>query len=443
MRDLRSDALAIFRAGVAAVEPRRAVQRSLRLSDRTLHANGAAIRVADGGRVWIVGAGKAAVPMAAAAEVALGDLVADGAVVTRTGYGGPLHRVRVLEAGHPVPDEAGVKAARHIAGVVTAAGPRDVIVCVISGGGSALLAAPAEGISLADEQATTRLLLACGATIGEMNCVRKHIALLKGGGLARLASPRPVLSLILSDVVGDPLDVIASGPTVADPSTFGDAVEIAERYRIFEQLPAAVRARLLRGRAGLEQETPKPGDPALTSTVNVLVGTNAIALTGARQEAERRGYATLVLSSDITGEARTVAASHAELGRRIEDTGGPLAPPACVLSGGEPTVTVVGRGRGGRNQEFALAAAIALEGTRRVLVLSAGTDGSDGPTDAAGAFADGATVQRASALGLDARRHLAANDSYPFFEALGDLVRTGPTQTNVMDLQIVLVGDRD
>ena len=439
MSDVRSDALAIFRAGVAAVEPRRAVQRALRLDGRTLHADDHVIPVPPGGRVWIVGAGKAAVPMAAAAEVALGDLVAGGAVVTKTGHGGPLHQVQVLEAGHPLPDERGVEAAQRIAEVVASAGADDVILCVISGGGSALLAAPAPGISLEDEQATTRLLLACGATIGEMNCVRKHLALLKGGGLSRLASPRPILSLILSDVVGDPLDVVASGPTVGDPTTFAEALELLERYGILARLPAAVRARLVRGRDGLDEETPKPGDPALRSTVNVLVGTNAIALRGAKQEAERRGYATEILSAEITGEARSVAQGHAALARRIEETGAPLSPPACILTGGEPTVTLVGKGRGGRNQEFALAAAIALSGARRALVMSAGTDGSDGPTDAAGAIADGTTVERGAALGLDARRHLDENDAYPFFEALGDLVRTGPTQTNVMDLQLVLV----
>jgi hydroxypyruvate reductase len=437
--DLRSDALAIFRAGIAAVEPRRAVQRSLRVEGRRIVVDSTVIDVPADGRVWIVGAGKAAVPMAAAAEVALGDLVADGVVVTKTGHGGPLHRVRVLEAAHPVPDAAGAEAAREIAALISAAGTDDVILCVISGGGSALLAAPAPGISLEDEQATTRLLLACGATINEMNAVRKHLALLKGGALSRLASPRPILSLILSDVVGDPLDVIASGPTVADPTTFADALEVLERRGILESVPARVRERLLRGRAGLEPETPKPGDPALRSTVNVLVGTNSIALQGAKQEAERRGYATRILSAEITGEARDVAAGHAALARRIEETGQPVPPPACILSGGETTVTVVGKGRGGRNQELALAAAIALAGTRHALLLSAGTDGGDGPTDAAGAVADGTTVERGAAAGRDARRHLDENDAYPFFEAIADLVRTGPTQTNVMDLHVMLV----
>jgi hydroxypyruvate reductase len=407
--------------------------------ERTIHADRAAIPVPEHGRVWIVGAGKAAVPMAAAAEVALGDLVADGVVVTKVGHGGPLHRVRVLEAGHPVPDAAGVDAARQIAEVVTSAGPDDVIVCVISGGGSALLAALAPGVSLDDERATTELLLASGATINEMNCIRKHLSLLKGGGLARLAAPRPTLSLILSDVVGDPLDVIASGPTVGDPTTFEDALAILERYRLLDRVPAAVRRRLERGRRGDEQETVKPGDAALSSAINVLVGTNAIALRSARHEAERRGYATRILSAEITGEARELARGHAALGRSIETASEPIAPPACLLSGGEPTVTLTGNGKGGRNQEFALAAALALEGSRRVLLLSAGTDGSDGPTDAAGAFADGTTVARAAALGLDAQRHLDAHDAYPLFEALGDLVRTGPTLTNVMDLHVVLV----
>jgi glycerate 2-kinase len=395
--------------------------------------------LAPGGRVWVVGTGKAAVPMAGAVEAVLGERVAGGLVVTKTGHGGPLARVRVAEAAHPVPDAAGVAGAREVASVLAGAGPDDLVVAVVSGGGSALLPAPVEGVTLAEKQEVTRQLLACGATIGEMNCVRKHLSRLKGGGLSRLAHPARVLALVLSDVVGDPLDVIASGPTVADPTTFADALAVLDRFGLRGRMPQAVVAFLEAGRAGLVPETPKPGAPELAATANVLVGTNAMAVRAAADRARALGYRTVVLSTTLTGETRVVAAVHGAVAREVAASGNPVAPPGCVLSGGETTVTIRGGGKGGRNQEFALAAALEVEGLEGALVLSAGTDGTDGPTDAAGAVADGDTARRARAAGLDPARHLDQNDAYPLFEALGDLVRTGPTRTNVMDLHVVLV----
>jgi hydroxypyruvate reductase len=437
---LKEHALAIFRAGVAAVEPRRAVRACVRLAGNALMAGGRRLPLPGGARVFVVGAGKAAAPMAAAVEEIFGDRVAGGLVVTKVGHGEPLRKVELREAGHPVPDEAGVRAARDLAALLGGVRRGDLVVCVISGGGSSLLPSPAEGIALEEKQEVTRLLLACGAAIGEVNAVRKHLSLLKGGGLARLARPAALLSLVLSDVVGDPLDVVASGPTVPDPSTFGEALEVLSRRGILSRVPASVRARLEAGARGELPETPKAGDPAFERAANVLVGTNALAMAAAARKARALGYRTLVLSTTVTGETREVAGVHAAIAREIAARCQPLPRPACILSGGETTVTLRGGGRGGRNQEFALAAALGIAGLPEVAVLSAGTDGTDGPTDAAGAVADGETVERARAAGLDPRAALDQNDAYPFFQALGDLVMTGPTRTNVMDLRLVLAG---
>jgi hydroxypyruvate reductase len=284
------------------------------------------------------------------------------------------------------------------------------------------------------------LLQEAGADIGELNTVRKHLSRLKGGGLARLVGPARLLSLILSDVVGDPLDVIASGPTVADPTTFAEALAVLARYHLLDRVPPAILAHLRRGEAGDIPETPKANAPFFDRTINLLVGSNTIAVFAAAEQAKKLGYRTLVLSTTVTGETCHVAAVHAALAREIVASGNPLAPPACLISGGETTVTVRGGGgKGGRNQEFALAAALEIAGLPGTLILSAGTDGTDGPTDAAGAFADGTTTARAAALGLASDHHLENNDAYPFFAALGDLLITGPTRTNVMDLRIILV----
>lgn len=439
LEQLRADALEIFRAGIAAVEPAGAVRSCLRLDGETLVAGKSRLPLPPGGRIFVVGIGKAAAPMAAAVEEVLGERIARGVVVTRYGHGQPLRRVELLEAGHPLPDEGGLAASRAVEAVLAEAAADDLVIVLISGGGSALLPAPAGAVTLAEKAAVTRLLQEAGADIGELNTVRKHLSRLKGGGLARLAAPARLLSLILSDVVGDPLDVIASGPTVADPTTFAEALAVLARYRLLDRVPPAVLDHLRRGEAGEIQETPKPDAPFFGGTFNLLVGSNAIAVFAAAELAKKLGYRTLVLSTTITGEARPVAAVHAALAREIVASGNPLAPPACLISGGETTVTVRGGGQGGRNQEFALAAAPGIAGLPGTLILSAGTDGTDGPTDAAGAFADGTTTARAAALGLAPTRHLENNDAYPFFAALGDLLITGPTRTNVMDLRIILV----
>lgn len=320
--------------------------------------------------------------------------------------------------------------------IATKAEADDLILCLISGGASALTPAPVAPVTLADKQRTTALLLRSGADIHEMNTVRKHLSDFKGGQLARVAAPATVISLILSDVIGDDLDVIGSGPTVPDPSTFADAVQVLKRRGLLGKVPARVRRRLEEGAA----ETPKPGDPVFRKVRNTIVGSNRLAISAAAERARALGYHVSILSSVIEGETRDVGGVHAAIAKEILATGHPVRRPACVISGGETTVTLRGNGKGGRNQEFVLAAAAAIRDLPGVVILSAGTDGTDGPTDAAGAIATGQTLERATALGMDWRSYLAANDSYRFFDALGDLIKTGPTQTNVMDVRLVLVG---
>jgi hydroxypyruvate reductase len=437
---LRRDARAIFRSALAAVDPEAAIRRHLKVASGVLTAGHRRYDLNACERVLVVGAGKAVAPMAKALEDLLGDRIDAGCIVVKDGHGLPLANIRIREAGHPVPDERGVAGTLEILKLLEGAGERDLVICLISGGGSALLVAPSEGIRLADKQAATRNLLACGATIHEINAVRKHLSRAKGGQLARAAHPAAVLSLILSDVVGDDLDVIASGPTVPDRSRFRDTLEILQRHEIWDRTPDPVRDRLTRGEAGLLAETPKPGDSAFQRSAQLLVGSCLQALTAAAQAAASLGYRALILSAKVEGEAREAAKTLAAVGKEILSSQHPLAPPACVLVGGETTVTLQGDGRGGRNQEFVLSGAIAIDGVQGIVMLAGGTDGTDGPTDAAGAVADGSTIDRARSLGMDAFAFLKRSDSYHFFQPLGDLILTGPTRTNVMDIYMILVG---
>jgi glycerate 2-kinase len=430
---------ALLEAALAAVEPAQAVRRALRVSGAQLSVGGHELRLREFRRVIVVGAGKASAPMAAAVEEVLGNaLPIEGSVTVRYGHAAPTREIRIREASHPVPDALGVAATRAIVELLEGADERDLVVCVISGGGSALLTLPAEGISLEDMQRTTDALLRSGATINEMNVVRKHLDAVKGGGLARLAAPAQLVTLVLSDVVGNPLDAIASGPTVPDTSTFEDAASVFERYALWDQVPGSVVERLRAGLSGSVEETPKPGDAVFERTLVEVVGSNLLACEAAAQAASTMGLQVLVLSTFIEGEAREVGRVLASLLREVDASGHPLSRPCCVVAGGETTVTVRGGGLGGRNQELALSAAFALRGLRDVLLGSIGTDGSDGPTDAAGAFVDGTTLDRAAALDLDAANFLAQNDSYTFFDRLGDLIRTGPTNTNVNDIYLLL-----
>jgi glycerate 2-kinase len=439
---LRRDAVRIFDAAVRAVQPAQTITRHLKLDGNKLVAGGGRYDLDRFERAIVLGAGKASSQMAAAVEKLLGKRIHSGLISTKYGHTAKLKRIEQRECAHPVPDQAGLDAANRMLELAEGAGARDLVLCLVSGGASALLPCPAQPVTLEAKQATTKLLLKSGATIHEINCVRKHLSRIKGGQLARAAYPATVVSLLLSDVVGDDLDVIGSGLTVGDRSTFGDALAVLDKYGLRHEVPREVRDRLESGSRGEVEETPKPGEAALSKVRNVIVGGNRQALVEARKQAVSLGYRTLILSSSMEGETRDVAAMHVAIAREVKAHGDPLRTPACLLSGGETTVTLQGEGKGGRNQEFALAAGLLLDGTEDVVLLSAGTDGTDGPTDAAGALADGGLVQRARAKGIDAKDSLSRNDSYPLLEATGDLVKTGPTGTNVMDVRVVLVGAR-
>lgn len=425
---LRQAARAVFDAALQAADVHPLVDHAL-----------GAVRLPERGRVLVVGAGKASGAMAAAVEAGLSERIADGLVVVKDGYGASTSRIRIVEAGHPVPDARGEAAAREIRTLAEGAGPDDLLLVLVSGGGSALTPAPVPPIALADKQAMTRLLLAAGANINQLNAVRKHCSLLKGGQLARAAAPARVHALLLSDVIGDPLDVIASGPTAPDASTFADALAILDRFELRARAPASILERLERGRRGEIPETPKPDDPVFGGVTNTVIGNNFLVVNAAAARARAVGYTPHVLTRALEGEARDVARTLVGLARQVRESRGPVPAPACLIAGGETTVTVRGRGLGGRCQEFALAVALELEGMDGVVALAAGTDGTDGPTEAAGAIADGMTTARARQHGHDPRRRLDDNDSNPLFASLGDLVVTGPTNTNLLDLYLLLI----
>jgi len=431
----------IFRAGIEAVDPERAIRKYVRRKGNQLFVGDRSYSLDRFKRILLVGAGKGTAPMAKALEEILGDHLTEGWIIVKYGYGMPLEKIHTMEAGHPIPDEAGLKATEVVLDQIRECTGEDLIICAFSGGGSALLPAPSPPIGLDEKQETTRLLLDSGATINEINAIRKHLSRSKGGWLAKTAYPATLVSLILSDVIGDRLDVIASGPTVPDESTFAGCTEIIERYDLVDRLPRGVMEYFQQGAAGTVPETPKVGDPAFSRVQNLIVGNNRGALLAAQKQALSLGYKTMILSSQIEGEAREVAQVFAAIGKEICQAGLPISPPACVLAGGEPTVTIQGKGKGGRNQELALACAISIDGWDRIFLLSAGTDGTDGPTDAAGAIVTGLTCRRARQADLNPYSYLLANDSYSFFESLGDLLKTGPTRTNVMDIICMLVED--
>ena len=436
---LRKDMEEIFRAGLSAVDPGAAIQRHCRMEGNCFIVGSREYDLSGFDKLFVVGAGKAAGSMSKTLEGMLGSRINGGNVIAKDGYGIPLDRIELSEAAHPVPDARGMKGAESIIARVKDAGENDVVICVISGGGSALLPLPGPGLTLDDKQRTIETLLACGADIHETNTIRKHISAIKGGRLAEAIHPATVITLILSDVVGDDLDVIASGPTVPDASRYGDCLAICQKYGIENQLPERVMAHLSSGLEGQYPETPKKENPVFRRTQNLIVGNNHQAVFAAKQKAEALDYQTVILSTLIEGETRHVARVHGAIAKEIIRSGNPARPPACILSGGETTVTISGNGLGGRNQEFALAAAMDIEGEKWVALLSGGTDGTDGPTDAAGAICDTHTLKRAAALGMRPGEYLSNNDAYHFFDNLGDLLITGPTRTNVMDLRIMLV----
>ena len=437
-KNLRRDALAIFKAALRAADAGEAVRRHLQIGDSQLRAGPVRLRLNQFDRIYLIAVGKAAVPMAASIERILGERLCGGIVVTKHGHtSARLRRLQLFESSHPIPDETGAQAAAAVARLARELNARDLLIAAVSGGASALLPAPLPLITLAIKQTTTDRLLRAGADIFELNTVRKHLSALKGGRFAALAYPATVVGLLLSDVIGDPVDVIGSGLTAPDDSTRQDALRILRKYASRCEIPIEAWHAIEEG-----PETPKAGDAIFAHVHNVIVGSNRLALAAAASEAKARGYRTLVLSSSMQGETREIALAHAQILREVIASGNPVRPPACLLAGGETAVTVVGQGKGGRNQEFALAAAIEIQSSPDCLVLSAGTDGTDGPTDAAGAVATGDTVKHARLMGLDAAQSLAENDSYRFFDALGDLIRTGPTGTNVMDIHLLLAGGR-
>jgi glycerate-2-kinase len=431
----------IFYAALKAVDPAELIRsygnKILSLCEHHAYKN-----------INIVGFGKGACQMSRAIEDIAGDCIESGIVITKYGYNisrqsgvrSQKSKIKIQEAGHPVPDENGLKGTEEIIELLEHSDENTPVICLISGGGSALLVSPYEGITLTEKQRATDLLLKSGASIEELNTVRKHISKVKGGRLVELAYPAKVISLILSDVIGDKLDVIASGPTSPDNTTFTDALKVIERYGLIDRIPRKVLEILQSGAGGFIAETPKEGDELFDRVENILIGNNRKALEAAKSEAERFGYQTEILNAGISGEAAEVGKWLARKTREVhnivctkEDC------KMCLISGGETTVTVRGTGLGGRNMEVALSFAIEIAGVDRITLLSAGTDGTDGPTDAAGAIVDGATITRARARGLNPENYLENNDSYTFFKETGNLFITGPTGTNVMDIQIVVI----
>lgn len=421
-----------FGAALAAVDAGAAVRRVLDRDGARLRVAGEALP--DGAQLVLLAVGKAAAAMAAAVEAVAPDRIAAGLAVTKDGHGAPLVRTRLRETAHPVPDARCERAAHEALALVEGARREDVLLVLLSGGASSLLACPAPGLSLQDLADTTRALLSAGAEIAELNSVRKHLGALSGGRLARRAACARIELLVVSDVPGDRLDVIGSGPLSPDPTRYADALAVLERRGVRERLPARVVAHLAAGAAGRIPETPKPGDPALARVRSHLLANNTMARRAALEAARSQGARSFDLGEVLRGEARVAGARLAGLARALLP-----GPALCLIAGGETTVTVRGPGRGGRSQELALAAAVGLDGDPRTALLAAGTDGSDGPTAAAGAFADGSTLARASRLGLDARSALARNDSGSFFEAEGGLFVTGPTRTNAMDLALLWI----
>jgi len=436
-RELATNAL---NAALEAADPEVIIKSKVRLKGNSLKIGNLEFSTDEFRNVFVVGGGKASGSMAEALEGLLGDRIKDGAV--NVPYNTPPHqtrRIKLQRASHPIPDVSGVKATSHMLDLVSQAEENDLVICLLSGGGSSLMPQPSAGVSLRDKRRVTDLLLKSGATIKEINTVRKHVSSFKGGWLAKRAYPATVVNLVLSDVVGDPLDSIASGPTVPDPTTFQGAVEVLKRYGLWGKAPNSVKKVLLDGKKGLIPETPKAGDRAFAKVHNVVVGNNLTATLAAYSSVKRGGLNALLLTSCLEGQARDVGAVFASVTREVVASGNPVPKPAGIVAGGETTVNVVGRGKGGRNQEVALAAALRMGGLDGVVVASLSTDGVDGPTDAAGAVADGRTVLRSRELGLDPRRFLAENNSYSFFSRLGDLVFTGPTGTNVGDVSVIMV----
>ncbi|MCB0264464.1 MAG: glycerate kinase [Calditrichaeota bacterium] len=437
---LADHAIEIFETAIRAVHPKKLMSGRIAFRDGQLLLDEEKIAATAGGKIVVFGFGKASAAMAVQLEAITGDAISGGLVITKYGHGTDCRHITVREAGHPVLDENGISATKELVEMAENLGENDLAICLISGGGSALLEQLPDGISLVDLQQTTELLLGCGASINEMNAVRKHISRVKGGQLARAIFPARCISLMISDVIGDPPDVIASGPTSPDNTSFSDALQVIDKYELIKKIPDSVRQHLLTGFAGKIAENPQSNDPVFNRINHRILGSNTLALQAAASAAKHLGYNVTIVTSELQGEAREAAQKIAAIANDVQQLNQPIPKPACVLFGGETTVTLLGNGKGGRNQEFALAALLEMgESDFDYLIFSGGTDGTDGPTDAAGAFASPTIWQIAREKGIDPQDFLNRNDAYHFFEQTGGLVKTGPTGTNVMDVGMILV----
>ncbi len=437
--DPASTADEIYGQALAAVNPATLFRQCVRREGHWLHVSDLRFDLSKINRLIVIGTGKGTAPMAQAAEEILGDRLTAGAITVKYGHALPLKNIQVFEAGHPLPDRATVRGTRYLLNCLRNMQPQDLVLVLISGGGSSLLEFPAPGITLQNLQRTTSALLACGAEIGEINVLRKHLSLAKGGQLLRFAAPAQVVTLAISDVLGDPPEAISSGPTVPDTSTFGEAWQIIQKYDLEKFLPQSVLRHIIRGQKGAIPDTPKPGEPIFEHAYFRIMGNNHLLLQAAAATAKKLGYRCFILTKCLRGEAREQGRRLAALMKNLSSSQRIAADKICLLAGGETTVTLKGQGRGGRCQELALSAARELAGAPHCLLMAVGTDGTDGPTEAAGARADGLTIEKALGKGMNAMDYLDRNDSNTFFHTLGDLVITGPTRTNVMDLVIMLV----
>jgi glycerate 2-kinase len=439
-KDLRSDACNILEEALKNVDPEQSIYNALSLEGNVLKFKGGSINISNTKRIIVIGGGKAGGLMAKAVEKILGDLISCGYVNVLDGTEDlvPLKNIQLNGASHPIPSNSGVIGVQEMIRLTSDLNREDLVITLISGGGSALMPLPASGVSLKGMKNVTTDLLKSGATINELNSVRKHLSAFKGGQLARHCYPASVLSLILSDVIGDPLDVIASGPTAPDTSTFKDAFDVLKKFNLLRDIPDEVRLRISKGLNGEFPDTPKKDDPLFENVFNIIIANNSIAANAAKKKAEELGYNSMILSTYVEGEAREVGKIVSGIAKEIIHRERPIRKPAAIIMGGETTVKVMGQGKGGRNQELTLGASLALNDTS-FLIASFATDGIDGPTEAAGAVIDGDTIKRAKLIGLDPNKYLKENNSYNFFKALGDNIITGPTLTNVNDLIIILV----
>jgi glycerate 2-kinase len=441
LNGLREDAISLFDVGIKAALPYYLIPNNILLEDNVftvsdVKGKSAKFDLDKFKRIIIIGAGKASTSMALELENIIGDRIDDGLVVTKYGFTTELDKIRIIEAGHPLPDNNGIKASKKIVEICKKTKEDDLIINLISGGASALLPFPAADLLLEDKIEITELLLKSDAAIQEINTVRKHLSEIKGGQLVKYVYPATMINLIISDTIGDKLDVIGSGMTVPDPTTFEESWEILKNYDLLDKISAKTKQHLLDGIDGKIQETPKPGNNIFSNVYNYIIGNNEIALSAIKTSAEKIGYEAKIITSELQGEARETGKFIAKVGK---DYSKKLLKPTCLIFGGETTVIVKGNGKGGRNQELCLSVALEIDGTNNITFLSAGTDGNDGQTEAAGAICNDRTIERANELGLDAIKFLNNNDSYNFFKKLSDLIITGPTNTNVMDVQIILL----